>query len=255
MAKAAYLLGMLLSAAGIYLSYIPYGLYQEAIYSYGGENGQKFEFTLTVLVCQTIAHCILAAVVTLVLKEPLATIPWGPTWQPGLTFVSAMLCSNLALEYVSYPTQALAKSSKMIPVMIGGLLTKSEHYTAIQYVQVILVTFGITVFQWKKSGGSQDSDYFGLVLLGASLVLDGLTGPHQKNISKRTGCTSFQLMLGCNVWALFFVVVGLLSPFGEGMEGFHYIARHPSLFSHVVLFSFCSAMGSGFIFYILKTYG
>ena len=52
-----------------------------------------------------------------------AALPWRSAWMPGATFVGSMLFTNLALGFVSYPTQALAKSSKMIPVMLGGMYT------------------------------------------------------------------------------------------------------------------------------------
>ncbi len=249
------MLGLLLAAVGIWVSYIPYGVYQESIYSFRTDKGEHFNFTLTLLVCQVVAHTVVALLTTLAMRESLATLPLGPAWFPGATFVGAMFCSNMALEYVSYPTQALAKSSKMIPVMLGGLIMGSEKYTIIQYLQVLLVTIGITVFQWKKSGGSKESDVLGLVLLLVSLLLDGLTGPRQKVITRNTRCTSFQLMLCCNLWALLFVLAGLLSPYGEGLAGVNFILENPALLQHVVLFSLCSAMGSSFVFYTLKKFG
>ena len=49
-------------------------------------------------------------------------VPLKPFALPGATYIGAMLSSNAALMHVSYPTQALAKSCKMIPVMIISVL-------------------------------------------------------------------------------------------------------------------------------------
>ena len=40
----------------------------------------------------------------------------------AFTYIGAMLASNEALNYVNYPTQAVGKSCKMVPVMLGKLL-------------------------------------------------------------------------------------------------------------------------------------
>ena len=44
-------------------------------------------------------------------------VPLRPFASTALTYLVAMACSNEALKHVTYPTQALAKSCKMIPVV------------------------------------------------------------------------------------------------------------------------------------------
>ncbi len=41
-----------------------------------------------------------------------------------LLYAAAMGCTNLSLMYVSYPTQALAKSCKILPVMLSGFFVE-----------------------------------------------------------------------------------------------------------------------------------
>ena len=43
-------------------------------------------------------------------------------WIYGVCDTLAMIFSNNALKHVSYPTQVLAKSCKMLPVLIAGTL-------------------------------------------------------------------------------------------------------------------------------------
>ena len=241
----------------IYVAYIPYGIFQEAIMSHKDSNGQKFHFPITLLLAQVTAHVVMSGAATYMLGEKKETIPMKEAWMPGFTFVTAMFFSNLALQYVSYPMQALAKSSKMIPVMIGGLLFRSEKYSLLQYMQVALVTMGISIFQWK-SGGSKSDNIHGVLLLLLSLVMDGLTGPNQKQITAKTRCTSFQLMFACNVWAFLLLVVGLVFPeYGEGLDGIHFLLREEnfSLLVDVLLFATCSALGSSAIFFTLRKLG
>lgn len=76
-----------------------------------------------------------------------------------------MLCSNEALKYVNYPTQALAKSCKMLPVMAAQVLVFGKRYSLLEYLYVVLVTAGIIVFRWKGGSSTEENSSFGLLLL------------------------------------------------------------------------------------------
>merc|ERR1711904_56360 len=105
----------------------------------------------------------------------------------GVSQMLAMAASNEALRFVSYPTQVLGKSCKMVPVMLGGIVLGGKSYSMIKYLQVVLVTLGVCVFNFgksKKKGGSSDSSY-GLVLTIISLLLDAVTGGLQDKVKKR----------------------------------------------------------------------
>ena len=57
-----------------------------------------------------------------------------------------MFGSNAALKYVSYPIQALMKSSKIISVMLISAFSGTEKFSKIQYVSATLITLGIILF-------------------------------------------------------------------------------------------------------------
>ena len=67
----------------------------------------------------------------------------------GVSQMLAMAFSNEALRYVSFATQVLGKSCKMVPVMIGGVAAGRAFPTS-QYVQVAVVTAGVVVFNLGK---------------------------------------------------------------------------------------------------------
>lgn len=73
--------------------------------------------------------------------------------KPAVSFIGAMFCSNQALQYVSYPVQALGKSCKMVPVLAVQRLWFKKMYTLRDYLMVALVTVGIIVFRYKSKGG------------------------------------------------------------------------------------------------------
>lgn len=64
----------------------------------------------------------------------------------SFTYLSAMLTSNYALEFVSYPMQVLGKSVKPVPVMLLGVLVARKKYSSAKYFYVLLVVLGKCVF-------------------------------------------------------------------------------------------------------------
>ena len=225
---------LLVCVVGIYVSYLAYGVLQEALYR-EQSDGTTFAATAFVLLVQCLGNAVIALACSVVndavgFEKRVAfvgkgsdgetkTHPLRPYWRVlagrdvllvAFVYVFAMYTSNEALKYVSYPAQALAKSCKMVPVMIGSIVLAGKKYALQKYAAVALVTLGITAFQFAtpskkgkgghKSGDAGPSEAAGLGLLAVSLVLDGLSGPGQELI-KRHGLTNFQQMLAANTWA------------------------------------------------------
>lgn len=69
----------------------------------------------------------------------------------SLAYVIAVISSNGALMYVNYPTQVLAKSCKMIPTMVMGVLVAKKHYPIHKYLTVLAITVGISVFMFDRA--------------------------------------------------------------------------------------------------------
>jgi drug/metabolite transporter (DMT)-like permease len=168
-----------------------------------------------------------------------------------------MLCSNEALKFVNYPTQVLAKSCKLVPVLLVNLVIYRRKQSIWQYLHVTLVTLGILLFRWRagREAGESNTTY-GLLLLAVSLFLDGVTGPTQEWIRDKYRPSSEQFILYCNVWAIVYIVA-LLAVAKDGVEGIVYILspENSSLLFQVVIFSLCGTFGQNFIFLTLRDFG
>lgn len=233
-------LQLLACVAGIYISYLAYGVLQEALYRVQSD-GSTFAATAFVLLVQCLGNALIALLCSVVndavgfekrvahkskgADGELRSEPLQSYWSVlvgrdvllvAFVYVFAMYTSNEALKYVSYPAQALAKSCKMVPVMIGSIVLAGKRYAWQKYAAVALVTLGITAFQFAaptkkskgghKGGDAGTSEAAGLGLLALSLVFDGLSGPGQELI-KRHGLTNFQQMLASNTWATVYMAV------------------------------------------------
>ncbi|CCI49424.1 unnamed protein product [Albugo candida] len=270
---------LLVCIGGIYICYLSYGIFQENIFRYKDSNNQKFTSTLFLLFIQCVTNSLVAYVgkivipcacrTIFVISSILATFFWKPE-KPTLplkpfaftafAYLGAMLCSNEALKHVSYPTQALGKSCKMIPVMLMGVLLGNKKYSMQEYLCVVLITLGITMFQLGKmataSSGkhsTQENSFYGLFLLFASLTLDGVSGPKQEQLCQQLRPSVHQQMMYTNLWAVVYTGIGAILS-GHAWTGMRFCMENPTILQSIFYFSICSAMGQNFIYFTIQRF-
>lgn len=172
----------------------------------------------------------------------------------ALSYIGAMLCSNHALLFVSYPVQVVTKACKPIPVLLMGTFLLRRKYGLLKYAAVLLITIGIIAFMYKPNPSSQDSTAFGLLLLFASLLCDGFTGPLQERLMRGDQVPSLCLMQSCNLWAAFYMLIVLVFQTTASLA-LQFCIQHPEVIIDIALFSFSSAMGQIFIYEVVATFG
>lgn len=179
----------IISAVGIFTCYFYFGILQEKLTKgiYGeGENEERFTCILALVFVQCVVNYLFAKVMLATfMKQGEDTTKTFYYASSSLTYCLAMVCSNMALQWVSYPTQVVGKSGKPIPVMILGVLLARKSYPLKKYVFVFMVVIGIITFIYKDSNKAtvrSDDSLIGLgeILVFLSLTMDGLTGKRSK---------------------------------------------------------------------------
>ena len=181
----------------------------------------------------------------------------------GVSQMLAMAYSNEALRYVSFATQVLGKSCKMVPVMIGGIAAGSAFPTS-QYVQVLVVTAGVVVFNLGKSKpAAADDSAFGLGLIALSLGADFITATLQDRVKSRHASSQpardqrrtsmFESMLWTNAGG---VVAALLTCLATGhlSDGIEFTRRHPSVARAIAAYALSSVVGQLFIYFTITEF-
>ncbi|XP_046397096.1 solute carrier family 35 member B1 homolog [Ischnura elegans] len=251
------------SAFGIFICYFYFGVIQERITrgkysSKEGEDEERFTYTLSLVFVQCIANYVFARLLVLNL------IPQGEdttkTWyysSSALTYLLGMVSSNMALQWVNFPTQVIAKSCKPIPVMVLGVLLGKKRYLIRKYVFVILIVAGIALFMLKdgKSGPAAEGGIgVGEVLLLASLSMDGLTGAVQERMKAEHETRSGHMMLQMNKWSCLFVGIPVVLT-GEVVKFSAFVGRHPAVAWHLGSLAVAGAFGQFFILVVVSDFG
>eukprot|EP00897_Mesotaenium_endlicherianum_P004331 jgi/Mesen1/3926/ME000209S02936 len=112
-----------------------------------GEEKEFFRHSLFIVLFNRLLTCSIAAIILLVQGKSMA--PAAPVYKyagVSISNVVATTCQYEALKYVSFPIQTLAKSGKMIPVMVWGTAIMQKKYGVKDYIIAATVTMGCAVF-------------------------------------------------------------------------------------------------------------
>jgi UDP-galactose transporter B1 len=194
------------------------------------------------------------------LKRTNSDVPMQYFAVAAFAYVTAVITSNAALIYINYPTQVLAKSCKMIPVVLMGFLFARKNYSIQQLVAVVLITFGITLFMFNGAGhkhtDSHDNNPWGIILLIISLLADGLTATMQSKMREfKIQPSSDELMLLMNLFGFVFSFVGVVLWQGQIFTAIGFCYQHPEAIMDIVIVCICMAIGQIFIYWSISSYG
>ncbi|KAK3251086.1 hypothetical protein CYMTET_39567 [Cymbomonas tetramitiformis] len=252
---------LLVHTTGIIVAYSVYGYLLEKVTSARfGPGEEKFTFFF-VLVFITCVFNGAVAKISLFFRpgDNDGAVPQQNYMMIATTYVGAMYGSSTALMYVSYPTQVVAKSCKMIPVMVMGVIL-GKKYSKIKYVCVAMITFGVFLFIYKgksaiRGGENEDNAHFvGLLLLLFSLGCDGFTSAFEEKVVSLYNPSTLQLMLFCNFYGSILTFIGILIQ-GEIMPAVAFFLAHPSILVDILWYATMGAIGQLFIFGTIREFG
>lgn len=185
------------------------------------------------------------------------------------TYILAMLSSNFAIRYISYPAQVLGKSLKPVAVLLMNTIVNRTRYPLAKYIAVLAISGGIVLYSWDPHRKFSDeleetawleSTIVGTILVGFSLLCDGLTGSWQDAWTKNVRASgeepdAVEAQFLTNFWAcLYLLPVSWYS--GELLPFFRMLADPPlGMISDLLFFALCNTLGQFFIYAILSSHG
>lgn len=121
-------------AFGIFFSYFYFAIIQERITrgSYGeeinedGTKGERFTFTLALVGVQCLVNWMFAKGMLLARPQKQDTTHTGYYASSALTYLLAMISSNMALRWVPYPTQVKPKHNSNLNQIIQSFISSGR---------------------------------------------------------------------------------------------------------------------------------
>ncbi|KAJ6036534.1 hypothetical protein N7540_000813 [Penicillium herquei] len=303
------LMQLLICVLGIYAAFLSWGVLQEAITttSYpvrpasAGEPEpptERFTYSLVLNTIQSTFAAITGFFYLFISTPRGQSVPAiFPTRQILFPLLLVSISSSLAspfgyasLAHIDYLTFILAKSCKLLPVMLLHLTIFRKKYPLYKYGVVLMVTLGVATFTLHHPGTSKKvaaaaekdgsgSSMWGIFLLSINLLLDGLTNTTQDHVFSSpklyTRFTGPQMMVAQNVLSTvltagYLLIMPHLSQSGllhnllpfpippsnetELWSAISFLQRHPEALKNVLGFAACGAVGQLFIFYTLSRF-
>ncbi|KAJ6187582.1 UAA transporter [Penicillium mononematosum] len=284
---------LVICVLGIYAAFLSWGVLQEAITTTSypvrpatvaepNPPTERFTYSLVLNTVQSFFAAVTGFTYLLDLN---------PEWPKDPIFaISSSLASPFgyaSLEHIDYLTFILAKSCKLLPVMVLHLTIFRKRYPLYKYGVVMMVTLGVATFSLHHPGtskkvaakGQSGSSGWGIFLLSINLLLDGLTNTTQDHVFSSpklyTRFTGPQMMVAQNVLSTvltsaYLLIMPHLSQSGilhnllpfpippstetELFGAFSFLSRHPEALRHVLGFAACGAIGQLFIFHTLSRF-
>jgi len=254
-------LALVVCFIGLQGSYVTWGFIQEKVMTREYESGMFPSTVFLVCANRALALVVAGALMTYksrVLRQP---APKAPFYQYSPCSVSNIVSSWAqyeCLKYVSFPTQTLFKSSKVIPVMLVGKVFHKKNYPWIEYAEAVGITLGVAVFmvteKSAKAGTPEGDSVLGVLLLCVYVFCDSFTSQWQDRVYKTYHVDQYAMMFGVNFFSLSFTAANLLAT-GEMRLALEFLAGDPAALANVLTLSFTSATGQLFIFYTIKKFG
>lgn len=180
----------------------------------------------------------------------------------GIMNTGTMLASNNALKFVNFPTQVLTKCTKILPVMIVGIIRGTYSYPMIKYICAVSVTGGLVIFNLAKilsakpDLNEKDSSlkWIGYALLVVSLTLDGVINTQCDIVKRRSTKKNqvFRFMVSNNLVGIFITVAMLAYEAGQyGTNPFLPLLEWKSM-QKFLIFGFAGGIGQIFIYLTIQ---
>ncbi|XP_014467175.1 PREDICTED: adenosine 3'-phospho 5'-phosphosulfate transporter 1-like [Dinoponera quadriceps] len=245
---------------GLQGSYLSWGYLQEKImtqeYEDASGNKARFQDSQFLVFVNRILAFLMSGIYLLIKRQPQHKTPLYKYAFCSLSNIMSSWCQYEALKYVSFPTQVLAKASKIIPVMIMGKIVSRTSYEYYEYVTAALISIGMTLFMLDSSDYKNDgaTTLTGVILLGGYLVLDSFTSTWQSALFTEYGATSVQMMCAVNMFSCLLTAMSLFQQSSFPLI-FAFMTMYPRFIVDCLLISICSAGGQLYIFYTISKFG
>ncbi|XP_014364766.2 solute carrier family 35 member B1 homolog [Papilio machaon] len=245
-------------SGAIFICYFIFAMLQEKITRGKYGENDKFTCALSLVLIQSFVNYLFAQILMVSWTHEKDTTRTAYYFSSALTYLLAMLCSVMALQWVNYPTQVVGKAAKPIPVMILGVLIGRKSYPLKKYLFVLLIVIGVALFMYKDQAKKSTDDSQGMgigeLLLLVSLTMDGLTGAVQERIKSESSPTAYSMMLNTNWWSTIISSVGVLLS-GEIFKFVAFVTQYPEILVYLISFALMGALGQLFIFFMVAEFG
>lgn len=248
--------GMAFACIGLQVSFVAWSYTQEKLMTTEYSTGKFPSTTFAVFANRMLA--IIVAPLLSYLKNGTVT-PSAPKWSFAPCALSNSLSSYAqyeVLHHISFPLQTLAKSTKVIPVMLMGIVINKESYDFVDYLGALAISGGVLMVKFSEDHASdRTTQLVGVALLVLYVASDSFTSQWQARVYKTyPSVDQFRMMFLVNVWSMLFTIMALVTE-GKLLEIADFLQLNAGACIDILVTAVTSCTGQLFIYYTIWKFG
>jgi adenosine 3'-phospho 5'-phosphosulfate transporter B3 len=161
--------------------------------------------------------------------------------------------SNLALDYINYPTKVIFRSCKLIPTMAISVLYNKKQVHNFEFFFGLLISLGMIFFAFADFHEYPNFQVVGIVLVSVSVCADAFLPNFQEKVFE-FGSSRSEVTYFTNVLCLAAMTMGF-SISGDLQHAFTYAFANPHALFLMTIYTFLAHIAIGFHMTLVKHYG
>lgn len=253
---------------GLMASYLLWGLLQEKIMTteyihFENEKEVRVKFTesqFLIFANRLLAFCIAGFYILISKKTSPESRIDPPLYKYSISSITNILSAWFqyeALKFVNFPTQVLAKSCKIIPIMVMGKLVSRVQYHFTEYIVAFMISSGMILFMLNSGDQSKASavtTVTGVFLLSMYMASDSFNSTWQGELFKTYRMTTTEMMFFVNLFSTLFTASSLLVQSGF-LDSVQFAMLHPEFIYDCLMMSITATVGQLYIYYTINKFG
>ena len=242
---------LVIGAGGIFLSFLVQGTAQEAIYTnYSFRESVFFTFVQFFGYWLFTSHYFFK----IITKKVRLHSPLSLYFIISIALVFSMGLSNVSVERLSYPTAVLFKASKLIPVMIGGMIFLHKKYNVIEISAVIIIVLGLIGISYSDKIASNKFDIQGVIIAVISLCADAISSNLQDKALHHYNAPQNEVITIMYLIGWIILLITSLT-MGQFQRGISMCIQYPKMVFYLLTFAFLGSIGVQFVYVLMKAFG
>lgn len=177
---------------------------------------------------------------------------------PLLTFclLSSSSLSNLALNYINFPTKVVFRSCKLVPTMIVASIVHKKTFSSVEYLCAFCICFGLVLFAAADWSLAPSFHPIGLAFVSLSVCADAVLPNAQERLF-RMGSSRLEVTFYTNIFTL--IVMTFTTYLSGDLVGLIDFARSSpnsdTLCHYILIYTFVAYIAISFHMTVVRRFG
>ena len=179
--------------------------------------------------------------------------PWSSYFLLCFCLLVSSATSNIALNYINYPTKVVFRSCKLIPTMVIAVILNKKKVHNFEFGFGALISLGMVLFAWADFNVLPKFNFFGILLVSLSVVADAFLPNFQERVFEH-GSSRIEVTYFTNILCLAAMTVSF-SVTGDLQEAFAYATANPHALFLMAIYTFLAYIAIAFHMALVQEFG